>query len=352
LNPDKKSKKLLYSDKDHSITIDEVLSQAAEIDPSSFHVWYSLGVVYKLQDNLEESELKIQKALELDPNNALAQAELARLSTFRGNFKEAEKILLQILDRSIPTKIDRIDLSIRIKKSALTFMQKKIALQYVIDNYLSWANKDFNEKRFNDWDVHIQKAIEFINIALALEPTDKKFHEFQSKIFLNYGLRLYQSGRIEEGKNFLLKVIETVKKGSDLSSSDQKRIAVACYYLATYEMKKTSPNLDLIERYVTQGLACASGSKIQSPLQKLARKVKGEKNRRIGRVILFNSKKKYGIIQCNEISYIFFPSCLTWFCEDLQSLIDCEVSFIPVPDPSKRRPNRMRATQIYLVKYG
>ncbi|MFX0183928.1 MAG: tetratricopeptide repeat protein [Candidatus Hodarchaeota archaeon] len=352
MSNNKKSKKLLYSDKDHSITIDEVLSQAAEIDPSSFHVWYSLGVVYKLQDNLEESELKIQKALELDPKNVLAQAELARLSTFKGDFNAAEKILLQILDSSIQTKIDRIDLSIRINRSILTFMQKKIALEYIIDNYLSWANKDFMEKKIDDWDIHIQKALEFLNIALALEPTDRKFYELQSKLFLNYGLRLYQIGRIEEGKDFLLKIIQTGKNGGDLSSSGQKRIAVACYYLATYEMKKTSPNLDVIERYVTQGLACASGSKIEAPLQKLDEKVKSEKNRRIGRVIRFNSKKKYGIIQSNEISYIFFPSCLTWFCEDFQSLIDCEVNFIPVPDPSKRYPNRMRATQIYLVKYG
>ncbi|MFX0051830.1 MAG: tetratricopeptide repeat protein [Candidatus Hermodarchaeota archaeon] len=352
MNNDKKLKKLLYSDKDHSITIDEVLSQAAEVDPSSVHVWYSLGVVYKLQDNLEESELKIQKALELDPKNVLAKAELARLFTFKGDFQEAEKTLLEILDSSIQTRIDRIDLSISTKRSILTSMQKKIVLEYAIDNYLSWANKDFEEKRFNDWDFHIQKAIEFLNIAVALKPTDKKFNELQAKISLNYGLRLYQRDRKEEGKKYLLNLIETAKMGNDLSSSDQKRIAVACYYLAIYEMKKTSPNLDAVDSYVAQGLSCASNTKIQGPLQELARKVMDEKNRLIGRVISFNSKKKYGLIQCNEITYIFFPSCLTWFCEDLQSLIDCEVSFIPVPDPIQKRPNRMRATQIYFVKYG
>jgi tetratricopeptide (TPR) repeat protein len=351
LNNDKKTKKLLYSDKDHSITIDEILSLAAEVDPSSVHVWYSLGVVYKLQDNLEESELKIQKVLELDPENVLAKTELARLFTFKGDFHEAEKTLMQILDRSIQTRIDRIDLSIQTKRSTLTLMQKKIALEYTIDNYLSWANKDFEEKRFNDWDYHIQKAIEFVDIAVALNQTDKKFNELQTKIFLNYGLRLYQRERREEGKKYLLKVIEMAKMRKDLSSSEQKRIAVACYYLATYEMKKKSPNLDAIDRYVAQGLICASNTKIQGPLQELARKVTDEKNRRIGRVISFNSKKKFGLIQCNEITYIFFPSCLTWFCEDLQSLIDCEVSFIPIPDPIKKRPNRMRATQIYLVKY-
>ncbi|MFX0173801.1 MAG: tetratricopeptide repeat protein, partial [Candidatus Hodarchaeota archaeon] len=172
----KKSKKLLYSDKDHSITIDEVLSQAADVDPSNVHVWYSLGVVYKLQDNLEESELKIKKALELDPQNVLIKAELARIFTFKGNFEEAEKILLQILGRSIQTRIERIDMSIQIKRSMLTFMQKKIVLEYSIDNYLSWANKDFQEKRVEDWDLHFQKAIEFVNIAVALKPNDKKFN--------------------------------------------------------------------------------------------------------------------------------------------------------------------------------
>jgi len=331
LNSNKKEKRLLYSNKDNTITIDEELYQAAKIDPSNFNVWYALGVVYKLQDNLEEAELNLQKALEVDPSNIYSRIELARVFTFRGKFIEAEKILLNILDRSL-----------------LTSIQKKTVLHYITDNYLSWANRCYNEKKIHFWNDYIQNAIDLINKALILEPMNKKFHEIQTKIFLSYGLRLCQGDRMKEGKEYLLKVIEATEEGKP-SSIDLKRTAVACYYLATYEMKKSRPVLDEVERYVTQGLACATDSKIKVQLQELAQKVKGEKNRHIGRIVRINSKKKYGIIHSNKISYIFFPSCLTWFCKDLQSLIDRNVSFIPISASSKKHPKGMKATQICLV---
>lgn len=335
MNSNKKETKLLYSNKDDTVTIDEELYQAAKIDPYNFNVWYALGVVYKLQDNLEEAEKNFQKALEIDPSNVYPRIETARIFTFKGNFIEAEKILLSILNQSF-----------------LTSIQKKTVLHYSADNYLSWANRCYKEKKINFWKDYIQNAIEFIDNALILDPQNTKFQELQTKVFLNYGLRLCQEGRMKDGEEFLLKIIKSTQEYPNPSSTDLKRAATACYYLAIYEMKKSEPVLIKVERYIKQGLTYASDHKIKEQLQELSRKVRGEKRRRTGRIVRINSNKKYGIIQSNKNSYIFFPSCLTWFCKDLQSLIDRDVSFIPISASSRKHPKGMKATQICLVNNG
>ncbi len=324
----KKIKTLLYSNQDNAITVNEILKHAAEVEPSNFHVWYAWGIINKFHDDLDEAEHKLQKALDIEPSSVLTQIEIARVLTLKKKYHVAERALLKIL-----------------KKPEISDKQKITSLEYITDNYLSWANQEFSKKRFTNWHNLIKRAIDFVNKLIDFKPSDRKSNELYKKIHLNYGIRLYQKGRMDEGKECLLKVLKTDHIDGDNITEGKGRVASACYYLALNEMKRSKSDINEIDQFIKKGLKFASEENVLIPLKKLERRVSDIKNRRYGQITHFDLEKKYGFIRSDKLSCIFFPSCLSWFCKDFRLLVDNKVSFIPVRDS-----NGIRATRIKLIK--
>ena len=102
--------------------------------------------------------------------------------------------------------------------------------------------------------------------------------------------------------------------------------------------------------YIRKGLTVSNKEKITDSLLKLKKIGMIEKRRKIGQINKFDTDRKFGIIKSKGLSCIFFPKCLTWHCNDITSLINRRVSFIPVSHPTATRPSNFKATQIKLVE--
>ncbi|MFX0121908.1 MAG: hypothetical protein ACFE9A_21155, partial [Candidatus Hodarchaeota archaeon] len=120
--------------------------------------------------------------------------------------------------------------------------------------------------------------------------------------------------------------------------------------LAKYEKSKKQPNWKRMEIYVRKGIATSNNERITSTLKEYKKVIKQEKKRKTGHIISFDPDRKFGIIKSRNMSCIFFPNCLTWYCKDISALINKKVSFIPIQQKTTRRSKNFKATQIKLVK--
>ncbi len=329
-----KIKNILYTKQEDVLTVDQLIQQAVQAEPSNFYMWYAWGIIKKLQDNLIASEKSFRKALEIQPLNKFALHELGRVLTFRKKYAEAEKIFLDILES---------------QSDNISSILSTDLLLHIADNYIDWANDEFKNNEYESWKERTNKAFDFILLALDLNQSERRIHELHKKICLDFGQRLFWIGNKKIGEKFLLRVIAEFRLEGQLIPTNKEALTTAYYNLAKFEKSKSKPNWDLIDIYVRKGLAVCNDEKKTEVFLKLKKIVKDEKRRRIGRIESFNEIRKFGIIKSNQLSCIFFPKCLTWFCKDISTLVDKEVSFIPVPHSSSLRKKNIKATQIRLI---
>jgi Flp pilus assembly protein TadD len=79
---------------------ERVVRQAAELEPGSSHVHTTLGEVLRLSGKIDEALLCNRKALELNPNNAAAYNNLGIIYAVRKEYREAERMFRELVDRS------------------------------------------------------------------------------------------------------------------------------------------------------------------------------------------------------------------------------------------------------------
>jgi tetratricopeptide (TPR) repeat protein len=330
-----KIKNILYTKQENVLTVDYLIQQAVQAEPSNFYGWYAWGIIKKLQDNLDAAEKSFRKALELQPLNKFALHELGRVLTFRKNYAAAEKIFLEILES---------------QSDDLKSILSTDLLLHIADNYIDWANDEFKKNEYESWKDRTKNAFDFILLALDLNNSERRIHELHKKICLDFGQRLFWIGNKEIGEKFLLRVVAEFRLEGQLIPTNNEALMIAYYNLAKNEKSKSNPNWNMMDIYVRKGLKFSNEEKITKFFQKLKKIVRNEKRRKNGRIESFNEIRKFGIIKSNQLSCIFFPKCLTWFCKDISALVGRKVSFIPVPHSSAVRKKNFKATQIRLIE--
>jgi tetratricopeptide (TPR) repeat protein len=333
----KQIKTILYTKQENISTVDKLIQQAAQAEPSNFHVWFAWGVVKKLQDDLIAAEKYLKKALNIDPHSIPALHELGRVLTFKKKYSEAEKIFLWILE----SQSDITDITSIISTDVLL---------HIADNYIYWANDEYAKKKYGSWIEITKKAFNSVLLAIDLVPYDRRIHELHKKICLDFGLRMFQIGDKKKGERYLRRVIADISIYGRHIPTNNEALTIAYYNLAKYEKSKVQPNWKLMDIYIRKGLAVSNKEKITESLLKMKKIVMTEKRRKIGKINQFDVDRKFGIIKSKGLSCIFFPKCLTWRCNDIPALINRRVSFIPVSHPTTTRPSNFKATQIKLVE--
>ena len=329
----KQIKTILYTKQVNIPTVDKLIQQAAQAKPSNFYVWFAWGVVKKLQDDLVAAEKYLKKALKINPHSISALHELGRVLTFKKKYPESEKIFLWILE----------------SQSDITSIINTDVLLHIADNYIYWANDEYNKKQYRSWIEITKKAFNSVILAIDLVPSDRRIHVLHKKICLDFGLRMFQIGDKKKGERYLRRVIADIRIHGRLIPTNNEALTIAYHNLAKYEKSKLQPNWKLMDIYVRKGLAVSNKKKITESLLKLKKIVINEKRRKIGQINHFDADRKFGIIKSKGLSCIFFPKCLTWHCNDIPALMNRKVSFIPVSHPTTTRPSNLKATQIKLV---
>ena len=307
------------------------IKRITERDPSNFYAWYVWGVIKKKDNKTDEAVEKLRKALEIVPDSIPALYDLGRVFTYQGKYEEADKQLKEALNLPLITPVQRM-----------------IVLCHLADNHRRWSFTFRKKKDYDSWENHLRKALQLVSTAIELDPLDSRTHHIYKSVCLEFGIGLAHLNRLEEAKDCLLKAAEETKVHGRKLTISRKIAASAFYELAKLERSSLSPSLDEITKYVKRGIAVSPDSKITRRLSRLRKWATDEKARMIGKVVYTNTRRNFGLIESGDETYIFFPSCLEWFCDDLSSLQNFDVSFVPDPDESDTTSNRIKAIRIRL----
>lgn len=116
-------------------------------DSNNSELWYQLGLTQRFQQKNDDAMESQKKALELAPENYDIKIELARLYSWKKEYKVAEAMINEVLTAH-PDYQDAIELkdSITLAKNAQVTPKK---LKWQVD--LGYENSDFSRRPQPDW---------------------------------------------------------------------------------------------------------------------------------------------------------------------------------------------------------
>jgi len=151
---------------------------------------------------------------------------------------------------------------------------------------------------------------------------------------------------VNEGERCLNEALIPSISGSGnikISPSDDT-ISPAFYYLAVFKNQENSGSLDEIEKLIEKGYSrCPPNSKFHEKFIKFDAELhKGQRNvskpeLRFGIIKYFDNNRKFGVVESNGESFIFFPNSFATFTksEDIKGYRGQSVSFIYVVQQNK-----------------
>ena len=186
---------------------EKLLMEAIAINSLYVHAFHELGMVYLLQDKLEEALKQFEKAIAISPNNPIRYETLSDILIRRQRWEEAEDYLLRAvkLDLVYPVlyaQLGKVLFSQKKSEKAAKFFEKALAKEPDNTSYLNSLGicmKDLGK---------FKEAVEYYNLALKLRPQD-------TKILFNKALCYIQMSDFERAtKTFhqVLKVDPTYEK--------------------------------------------------------------------------------------------------------------------------------------------
>ncbi|GAB3989842.1 hypothetical protein GCM10028807_15620 [Spirosoma daeguense] len=95
--------------KDDKVSLEEtemLLRQAIELNVNNDSAWGDLGSIYQKKGNLDKAEFAYRKAVEIDPSNIHNRIDLARfISSQKDRINEAENIYFEVINDNLNTKL-------------------------------------------------------------------------------------------------------------------------------------------------------------------------------------------------------------------------------------------------------
>ncbi len=184
----------------------ELLLTACKINPRNSNSLYNLSLLYRDLNNIKEALNTINNAIKLAPTNHIYKLLKADLFKDLGNFNESTLILLDLYsDKNIKDKKDILLMLSSVKRLDNNFNEAEKILLETIEKY-----PNFGQAYLNLSDLYFDNklSIKAKEIALKGINTNPEMPE----ILVNLGFICRNLGEIEDAKKYLLKALSMNKK--------------------------------------------------------------------------------------------------------------------------------------------
>jgi tetratricopeptide (TPR) repeat protein len=196
---------ILRLEKDFS-RAQELLLTACKINPRNSNSIYNLSLLYRDLNNIEEALITINNAIKLVPTNHIYKLLKADLLKDKNNLNESELLLLELYsDKKIDDKKDILLMLSSVKRLDNNFNEAEKILLETIEKY-----PNFSQAYLNLSDLYFENklSIKAKKIALKGIKTNPKMPE----MLVNLGFICRNLGEIEDAKKYLLKALSMNKK--------------------------------------------------------------------------------------------------------------------------------------------
>ena len=184
----------------------ELLLTACKINPRNSNSVYNLSLLYRDLNNIEEALSTINKAIKLNPNNYVYNLLKADLLKDISKFKESELILQKLYsDKKIEDKKDILLMLSTVKRLDSNFKESEKILLDIIKFY-----PKFGQAYLNLSDLYFDKKLLIKAKKIALEGI--RIEPDVPEMFVNLGVICRNLGEINESKRYFLTALSMNEK--------------------------------------------------------------------------------------------------------------------------------------------
>jgi len=184
----------------------ELLFTALKINPRNSNTAYNFSLLYRDLGRKEEALRSVNKAIKLLPTNYVYKLLKADLLKDLGNFNESTSILLDLYSsRNINDKKDILLMLSTVKRLDKNFNEAQKILLEIIEKY-----PNFIQAYLNLSDLYFENKISIKAKEIAL--LGLKINPKNPEVLLNLGLICRNLGEINEAKQYLLKALSINRK--------------------------------------------------------------------------------------------------------------------------------------------
>ncbi len=196
---------ILRLEKDFS-RAQELLLTACKLNPRNSNCLYNLSLLYRDLKNIKDALSSINKAIKVMPNNYIYKLLKADLLKDANNLKESEMILLKLCsNKKIDDKKDILLMLSTVKKLNSNFKESEKILLDIIDLYPKFDKGYINLSELYFDNKLLTKAKEITLKGISILPDTPE-------LLLNLGVIYRNFGEIKESKKYLLKALSINKK--------------------------------------------------------------------------------------------------------------------------------------------
>jgi tetratricopeptide (TPR) repeat protein len=272
-------------DKGHLPDALKLVQQAVNVNPESWHTWFTYGITLRKMNKFNEAVGVFEKAKELNPKHPPIQTELGGIYSYLGEYEKAHAEYTTALQ----------------EEKNPNFKHQLITLTRMAINYKRWAGS-FGIR--DDHSGEIKMLNEAINLLLKAEeiaPEDRRLCWNHLAVLTDLGIAQTRATCFKDGRVYLEKCLDPalinpqnsqfIEKNKNL---DPNSVANACYFLAFFGLEEKQPNLSEIENWINQGITISTHTSIHNKLLTLKKRVTGDlqdPNRLEGAIMFFNFEK-------------------------------------------------------------
>jgi tetratricopeptide (TPR) repeat protein len=314
----------------------ELAVHATTIDPGNYHVWWNLGVLRKKNKETKKSIEAYKRASEINTSDAQLAMELGRVYSFDGQY--------ELADEKLHLALSMIE---SLSERGYPFpKQEAIAYSFIADNYLSWGRSYVRRGDVEAYSHLIDQAVTAARVTLDLEETEKAIKHIRH-IHREAALSYTNAGRVDLAQNQMKMAVDTFiirnqvhVVDNDFASKLIMDILRICVESGAYDKKILADLVNDVKRYIRPGSSAENEmlSITQSDSSQSFDWISKDSHR-FGRITYYNPGKKFGKIDSDGESYIFFidkfKNQITE--SDIQKAITMgkPISFIPTRNPAE-----------------
>ena len=184
----------------------ELLLIACKINPRNCNSIYNLSLLYRDLNDNEKALSTINNAIKLMPTNYVYKLLKADLLKDLGNFKESTSILLDLYSaKNINDKKDILLMLSTVKRLDSKFKEAEKILLEIIDSYPKFGNAYLNLSDLYFDKKLLKKAKEICLQGISIEP-------YTPEMLVNLGVICRNLGDISASKKYLLKALSMNKR--------------------------------------------------------------------------------------------------------------------------------------------
>lgn len=300
----------------------QIAKQAVTYNQENYHSWFNYGIMLKKMNDIRSAISCFIKAKELNPSHLPIYTELGRAYTFDRKYDLAEKEFTSALK----------------EEKYPNYRHKAITLSFLADNYRRWAESFTARRDYIGAIEKLERAKETILNALYDSPRDGKLYDRLFQIYIDLAIVLHQNYGFEQANPYLEQCIKPVYFGNYKIRVFKEIIAKAYFYLAAFGIAEKEKNIKEIEDLISQGKALTKDHVLAEKFDDLIEQISNNREERLqGTIKMFNTFRKFGIIESDDETYLFF---LPNFRERLElitiyNLAGKNVSFTLMKNPVK-----------------